>query len=304
MRTMMMALVAVFSATAISQVTITSSERLPLPADRHWSAPRFSPDGASVFLTTSGYRGIWQFRPETGALRQITDEPGAGYGFSISPDGNRLAYRRTTLGANVFDRTQEIIDVDLVSLERVPVARARDLSAPVYQTNRILYQEMEANDPAIAGSTTPAIPVLLGVDRTKIVLLINGAKQRFDPYGNGSYIWPALSPDGTKLVAYEMSRGTFVCDLRGNVTAEFGRRNGPVWMRSGKWIVYMDDRDDGQSFTSSDLYCVSVDGTTTVRLTSTPAIELEPDCSPTDNLILCSTVDGKIHMLRYEEVGR
>jgi Tol biopolymer transport system component len=304
MRTMMMALAAVFSATAISQVTITSTERLPLPADKHWCAPQFSPDGASVFVTTSGYRGIWQFSPETGTLRQITDEPGAGYGFSISTDGNRLAYRRTSHGANVFDRTQEIIDVDLASLEQVPVARARDLSAPVYQTNRILYQEMEANDPAIAGNTTPAIPVLLGVDRTKIVLLINGAKQRVDPYGNGSYIWPALSPDGTKLVAYEMSRGTFVCDVDGRVTAEFGRRNGPVWMRSGKWIVYMDDRDDGQSITASDLYCVSVDGATTARLTSTPAIELEPECSPTDNLILCSTVNGEIHMLRYEEVGR
>jgi len=304
MRTVLMALVACIAATAISQVTIVSTEQLPLPTGRHWSAPRFAPDGKSVFLTSAGYKGIWQFRPENSFLLQITDEPGAGYGFSISADGMRVAYRRTSFGTNVFDRTQEIVDVDLRTMRPTTVARGRDLSLPHYQANRVVYQEMEANDLAAPAPIAPSRPVVLGVDRTKIVLLVNGAKQVFDPYGNGSYIWPTLSPDGTRMVAYEMSRGTFVCAMSGKVTAELGRRNGAVWTRSGEWLVYMDDHDDGHAITSSDLYCVTPDGVKTIRLTSTPTIELSPDCSPTDNLIICSTIDGEILMMRYEEVER
>ncbi len=304
MRIVMMALVACFSTMAIGQVTITSATRLPLTSDQHWSAPRFSPDGQSLFMTTAGYHGIWQFHPETGVLRQITDEPGSGYGFSISPDGARLAFRRTTTGENIFDRTQEIVDVDLRTLDEVSLARGRDLSVPVYRTNGVLYQEMEANDLATAAGVSDPRPIVLGIENTKISLLLNGTKRLLDPFGDGSYIWPGLSPDGTQLVVYDMARGTIICDLNGTVTAELGRRDAPVWMRSGKWLVYMDDRDDGHAIVSSDLYCVSSDGLTTVRLTESPAIELLPDCSPTDNQIVCSTLSGEVYMLRYEEVAR
>jgi Tol biopolymer transport system component len=135
-----------WTATAISQVSITSTERLSLPAGRSWSAPRFSPDGQSVFLTTAGYRGIWQFQRATGTLQQINDDPGAGYGYTISPDGTHLGYRRTSYGAKVLDRTHEIVDVNLRTLKSVSIARGRNLSVPVYQANRIVYQEMEADD--------------------------------------------------------------------------------------------------------------------------------------------------------------
>jgi len=304
MRTVMMTLIALKAATAISQVTITSTQRLDLPAGRHWSAPRFSPDGQSIFLTTSGYSGIWQFRPGTRSLQQITAEPGAGYGYSLSSDGMRIAYRKTSFGTSVFDRTQEIIEVDLRTLNAIPVARGRNLSLPVYQPNGVVYQEMAANDLAAASGSSRSRPVVLGIDRTKIVLLVNGTKQLFDPYGDGSYIWPRISPDGTRMVAYEMKRGTFVCTMGGKVTAELGKLDGAVWTRSGEWIVYMEDRDDGHAITASDLYCVTPDGVKTIRLTSTPAIELTPDCSPTDNLIVCSTLNGEIHLMRYEEVER
>ena len=69
---------------------------------------------ASVFLTTAGYRGIWQFTPATRALRQICDDAGAGYGFTVSPDGGHVAYRRTLEGAPVNRRVQEVVEVELV----------------------------------------------------------------------------------------------------------------------------------------------------------------------------------------------
>ena len=77
-----------------------------------------------------------------------------------------------------------------------------------------------------------------------------------------------------------------------------------MWTRSGRWLVYMNEKDDGHQITGSDIFCVSPDGKTTIRLTDTPAIELLPACSPVDDRILVCTPAGEILVLRYEEEGR
>ena len=64
----------------------------------------------------------------------------------------------------------------------------------------------------------------------------------------------------------------------------------------------MDDRDDGHVVLSSDLYAVSSDGMTTVRLTDTPGVhEMYPECSPTDNTVVCSSLNGDLYLLTYIE---
>jgi Tol biopolymer transport system component len=301
MRRLMMVILAGLAATASGQVRITSIERLALPADRVWSAPQFSPDGASVYVTTGGYRGIWQYTPATRQLRQICDDAGAGYGFSVSPDGGKIAYRRTLEGTPMNRRVQEIVEVALASGEQVVLAGGRDLPAPSYAGDRVMYTPTSElkNAPAVTRPSTGSY--ILGIEDTRIAAVVEGSPVQLDPYHGGSYIWPSLSPDGTRLVAYEMSRGAFVADLQGTVLAEFGRRDAPSWMRSGRWIVYMDAKDDGHQILSSDISCISPDGKTTVRLTNTPAIELMPVCSPVDNRILVCTPGGEVYVLGYEE---
>jgi Tol biopolymer transport system component len=302
MRCLIAVLLAGLVLPASGQVRVVTTERLPLPVDRVWSAPQFSPDGTTVFVSTAGYRGIWHYAPATQTLRQICDDPGAGYGFTVSPDGNRVAYRRTLEGTPLNRRVQEVVEVDLSSGEHVVMATGRDLAVPVYAGDRVLF------DPA--GVQKDAVPsmvqgtTVLGIEETKIAAVMNGASMRLDPYRNGSYIWPSLSPDGTRMVAYEMARGMFVADLAGNVLAEFGRCDAPSWMRSGRWIVYMREKNDGHQITGSDVYCVAPDGGAPVRLTDTPAIERMPVCSPVDDRILVCTPSGEILVLTYREEGR
>jgi Tol biopolymer transport system component len=102
-----------------------------------------------------------------------------------------------------------------------------------------------------------------------------------------------------------MNRGTFVCDRSGTVLARIGLRDAPVWTRDGKWIIYMNDRDDGERMLSSDIYCVTPDGTRTIRLTATPDVmEMNPQCSPTEDRIVCDSPDGDIYMITYAEQGK
>jgi Tol biopolymer transport system component len=154
------------------------------------------------------------------------------------------------------------------------------------------------------GGGTPSATVL-GVGPLGISLLVHGQTVTLDPFKGGTYIWPSLSPDGTMLVAYEVDRGTFVCTLDGTVIRKFRRLDHPSWTRDGKWIVYMNDRDDGEKLLSSDLAAISLDGAREVSLTATSdVIELNPSCSPVANQIVCYTPQGEIFLLTYEEAGQ
>jgi Tol biopolymer transport system component len=301
---MMLAVFLLASATSLAQLKVTAVEELPLGRDQDWSEPRFSPDGSRIFLTTSGYDGIWEYRLADRKLRIVTADPKSGYGFAISADGNRIAYRRTSYGAQLRDRLQEIIVKDMTAGTATLLASGRELSLPAFASSAVLYATPKriAGTPrtSVAGSVT-----LIGIDNGTVVLEREGRRVTLDPLHTGRLLWPALSPDRTELVAYDMEQGAFVCTVDGTLLARLGKRDAPCWTRDGRWIVYMMDKDDGHRIQSSDLYAVSSDGTRTVQLTSTDdVIELYPQCSPVDNRISYSTLDGRVRVLTYAEEGK
>jgi Tol biopolymer transport system component len=156
-----------------------------------------------------------------------------------------------------------------------------------------------------AGSQPAGTVSVLGIEDTKIAVLRDGVKVYLDPLGGGSYVWPSLSPDGSRLVAYEMDRGTFLCDPDGSHPVNIGRRDAPSWTRDGKWLVYMADKDDGHAIRSSEIAFISTDGRVGGRLTSTSRrIEMYPQCSPVDDRIVCSTLGGEILVITYAGASR
>jgi Tol biopolymer transport system component len=285
--------------TSAAQITITSVEKLPLPASNQWSQPRFSPNGEHLYYTTLDGDGIWEYSIQSRSSRLITDDPKCGFAFGLSNDGAQITYRRTTYPESGRERMQEIVVMDLSSRSTSVLASAKDLSVPTFAGNVPVYsvrREVKNLDRTAAAGIT-----ILGIEDTKIAVSRNGRQVLLDPFGKGSYIWPLLSPDKQLIVAYEMDRGAFVCDPDGRILNRLGRRDAPAWTRSGKWIIYMDDRDDGEKLLSSDLSAISPDGKTVVQLTTDKVLEMYPQCSPTENKIACSSADGKIYVLTYEE---
>ena len=92
--------------------------------------------------------------------------------------------------------------------------------------------------------------------------------------------------------------GTYICDLSGKILVDLGNIHAPKWSPDGKWIVYMDDKDDGYNFTSSEIHVISSDGKWDIPLTSTEnEIELYPAWGP-QNEIVYSTESGRIYLLK------
>ena len=284
-----------------SQIKVTRSEKLALPQTHSWSHPQFSPTGAAVYFTDGDGNGIWEYSLKSRTTKQITADEKSGLSYSVSSDGKSLVYRRTQQDKSKTARKQDIVLTNLTKRSTSILASGSDVSIPTFSNNTPVYsiRSQTVGLGKIAGKKEVTV---LGIENMKIALSVNGNKTLLDPLGNGSYIWPALSPDKTQLVSYEMGKGAFVCDLTGKVQSMLGRRDAPTWTRTGKWIVYMADKDDGHKLISSDLCAVSLDGKTVIQLTSTSSVmELDPHCSPTENKIICSTSDGGIMVFEYEE---
>ena len=96
-------------AISAGQIRITNTQTVPLPPGQFWMAPGWAPDGQAFYVTSPQYRGLWRYDLHRGVLLQITDDAGAGFGWAVSADGARIAYRRTVEGLRPGDRTQEIV---------------------------------------------------------------------------------------------------------------------------------------------------------------------------------------------------
>jgi Tol biopolymer transport system component len=278
---------------AFTQPAIVKVHRIPPASARGWAMPQWSPDGKDIFFTASDFNGIWSYTVSSGVVRQVTADKQSGYGFVIAPDGSEIVYRRTLTDSRARQRVQETVAKSLTGKGSRTLAKGSDLQPPT----------MESLRPALlrAGGT-----YLLGTEKNKIAVMMEGTKRLLAPLGeNGRYIWPALSPDGTRLVAYEMERGTFVCDSDGENPVSLGRKDAAVWTRDGRWLIYMADTDDGKRVTGSELALVSPDGKMSATLTATPGqTEMYPRCSPTEDKIVCSTLEGDILILTYGAGGR
>jgi Tol biopolymer transport system component len=284
-----------------AQIRVTRTENVPLARTHAWSHPQFSPGGDSIFFTDLDGNGIWEYSLKARSARQITSDPKSGMAFTVSSDGKSMLYRRTLEDRAGRTRKQDIVLMDLAKRSSSVLISGSDVSIPAFAGSVPVYSVQSKTEglSKLAGMRDVTV---LGIENQKIALSINGTKTLLDPLGNGSYVWPVLSPDKQLLVAYEMDRGAFITDLRGTVIIKLGRRDAPTWTRSGKWIVYMEDKDDGDKLLSSDIFAMSPDGKSVIQLTSTSTVlELNPQCSPTENKIVCNTADGTIVILEYEE---
>ncbi|MDD8018248.1 MAG: hypothetical protein PHP42_07730 [Bacteroidota bacterium] len=291
-----------FSFVTLAQLKVTSVEKINLPTTEHWTNAIFSHSGKEIYLSNESYNGIWQFSLETKVLKEVARGAQTGYNFSLSEDGSKIAYRRTIGDVSQLSRRQESVIQNLSTQTEEVIESGSSVASPVFINNMPLTMGTVKK----SGQTTTPIQqqtIVLGIEDTKILLLQNGDRVTLDPFGNGQYIWPVLSPDKSLLVAVEMERGAFICDVTGKNIQRLGKCNGPSWTRDGKWIVGMDDRDDGHRILSSDIIVVSVDGKQKFTLTENlDAMAMFPHCSSVENKIIFTTDKGEVYMMTYEEV--
>jgi hypothetical protein len=272
-------------------------EEVPLPHSERWSSAVFAQNGNELFFTNSDFDGIWTYSFDTKVLKEITREKHSGFAFSVAADGKSVAYRRTMNEGDHVTRRQEAVERNISTGSAIVLERGNSVRTPVFVGTTAVSQRSH-----LQKLSHTVAPVVLGIEETKISMLINGQQVLLDPM-NGQYIWPRLSHDAERLVAVEMDRGALVYSFADDKTQMIGKCNSPSWSSDGEWIIGMDDRDDGHTIYASDIIAVTPDGKSKVNLTDTfDAIALHPSASPVERKVVFNTAEGKIFILNFEEV--
>ena len=250
--------------------------KLNTPTDTDVKVAGVSADGSYVLITSGSNQGLRRYDVATGETTTITTAAGAGYNVQISQDGQEVVYRETKFD-NKGLRKNNIIRLDMATAKTTTVAKAqRDMMA----------------------MTTTGANVSVSISDRKIVLTKNGKNIVLAPNGsNESYIWPSISPDGTKLCYYVCGNGCWVANLDGSGKQYIGHG-----VQAAKWydnntLVAMDAEDDGHFTTASAVVAYTLDGKKQV-LTNNSMIAMYPYAA--NNTIVFSTLDGETYMLNVK----
>jgi Tol biopolymer transport system component len=252
-----------------------------------------------LLLTSSDYAGLSIMDLSTGTSMQISGSRGAGYEPSFTTDGQAVIFREDT-----YRNLKRYSSLAMFSLKTgrktIIEPESRDLGSPVVAGDKLHYR-LENTVKGVATGTSAsksqAEEKWLILENMAPVLYVNKERRPLKPNGEGYYIWPSLSPDGSRILYNFNGICTYVCDNEGKIIAVPGRINAPRWL-TDNIIIGMDDRDDGYRITSSEIVCYSIKSGTATRLTSTEDIhEIYPVPFPGGEKVIYQASDGRLFIM-------
>lgn len=250
--------------------------KLNTPTDTDVKVAGVSADGSYVLITNGSNHGLRRYDVATGQTTTITTAPGAGYNVQISNDGQEIVYRETKFDKQGL-RKNDVIRLNLATAKTATVAKAQRDSKSMVVSNSAM-------------SVT--------IDNRLIVLTRNGKNITLAPNGSHeSYIWPSISPDGTKLCYYVCGKGCWVSNLDGSNKQFIGRKVQAAQWYDNNTLVAMATYDDGHMVTESTISAYTLDGKHQV-LTGNDMIAMWPYAAK--NAIVFSTVEGETYMLNIK----
>ena len=250
--------------------------KLNTPTDTDVKVAGVSADGSYVLITSGSNQGLRRYDVATGKTTTITTADGAGFNVQISKDGQEIVYRETKFDKQGL-RKNDIVRLDMTTAKTATIAKGqRDMMAM-------------ANTGANVSVSINDRKIVLNKNGKNIILAPNGSRE--------SYIWPSVSPDGTKLCYYVCGVGCYVSNIDGT-QARFIARD----CRAAQWydnntLVAMADKDNGHFVTESAIVAYTLDGKQQV-LTYKTMIAMFPYVA--NNAIVFSTDEGETYMLNVK----
>ncbi len=242
--------------------------------------PIFSPDGDKLLVTSANYTGLDVYDVASQSVKHITDDTGAGFGVSFDKNGEKVYFRQTLIQNGRQYKVLKSYNEKDYSVTK--------LSEPLRtQEEQHVQLRTLSSDPEIRVCT----------EKLKLVLYKNGQRTEMEPVGNvPGYVWASLSPDKKMILFTAATKGTFVCDLSGKIVASLGKLNAPVWY-DNRYVVGMDDKDNGENVTSSRIVIASLDGKVRQNLTPENKIAMYPSASAKTQRIAYCTGNGGVYMM-------
>ncbi len=298
MRKVLLAFAATLTVGGWAQVfNVASLVPVALPPDVGSKVVAISGQGDFLLLTADDNSGLTKLDLSTGKTQNITRAAGAGYDARVSPDGKRVVYRENSFTSGYL-RMVSLRSINLGSGQsRELVAPTRNLQGVGINNQAALpVTRGQVTAKGFEGKVSDKSGVVLSINNRQLMISRNGKTRNLSPNGKDkSYLWPSLSPDGTKILYYVGAEGAFVCNLDGSNVKPLGMMRAPQWWDDAT-VVGMYDQDDGEFVYASRIVATNLKGDKQ-SLTPDSLIAMYPKVSAQAGKIAFSTPDGKAYII-------
>ncbi|MBL7092778.1 PD40 domain-containing protein [candidate division KSB1 bacterium] len=279
----------------------------------YFMSPRWSPDGKKLAFTETKYNGIWVLELRNKNFIQVTDEPGAGFGFQWSMDSKEILCRVSKQEGYRRYHAVKIFNIETDVIQQLTDYRSLMTALPHWTKN----------DREVYLASNKGLEFFQVENRSQLTSFKKPTSKQKNYYVNekginiqkdnklvstqkpveGQYLNAVISPDGDKIAFEILGGNMYVLDLNKRRTKDLGIGYNPQWSPDNRKLVYMITEDDGHNFTKSDVYVININGTGKTNLTNTSdLLEQNPSWSPNGKKIAFDELNsGKIYVIEIAE---
>ena len=251
-------------------VEIQSVDKIDLPEGVSVNQATISPDGSFVVFSQNTKGGLHKMDLASKEINMIS-ATGNSFDLKIAADGT-VVFRESRTAENKL-RYTSLKAVDARGVETTLVAPTRDLNGfAVNGTNVMTVDNNKVEAKSLNGGAAVQMPV---ASIRYGQLCIDGKVISPNGQEGASYLWPSISPNGTKVCYYLATKGCYVANIDGSDPVFVGAIRAAKWLND-LTVVGMHDIDDGSVVTSSKLVVASIDGKTAQDITVKESLAMFP----------------------------
>ena len=251
-------------------VEIQSVDKIDLPEGVSVNQATISPDGSFVVFSQNTKGGLHKMDLASKEINMISAN-GNSFDLKIAADGT-VVFRESRTAENKL-RYTSLKAVDARGVETTLVAPTRDLNGfAVNGTNVMTVDNNKVEAKSLNGGVAVQMPV---ASIRYGQLCIDGKVISPNGQEGASYLWPSISPNGTKVCYYLATKGCYVANIDGSNPVYIGQLRAAKWLND-LTVVGMHDIDDGSVVTSSKLVVASIDGKTAQDITVKESLAMFP----------------------------
>lgn len=275
-------------------IDVQSIEKIALPEGVTVSSATISPKGDFFVIAQNEQSGIHRFDLASKEITTISQK-GIPHDLKISSDGATILFREPRVNENrlrqialkAFD-TKRGAETTIAPFSRdLQGSAIIDNNVVAVNSDKLTAKNLNGGEAKV---TMPVASICLGQ------LCIDG--KVISPQGTtgNSYLWPSVSPDGTRVVYFLASSGCYIANIDGSNPVCLGSLHAPRWY-DNNIVIGMYDRDNGHDIYASRIIASSADGKVKQDLTEDTSLALFPTITADGDKISYITPAGELFII-------
>lgn len=290
---LMFAMAAVASMNA-QIATVLSTKPILKGVETDMNSPVLSPDGSKLLFCSANYSNLRMLDLSSGEVTSVAKDDRSGFDAVFTPDSREI----------YFVSEREIDGgLKMRQLKKYEIGSRR--TEALSEETRLVMRPAVGNGAYRATTDKKTLSkgrVALSVraEESRLIITRDGVDHEYSPVeAYAGYLWPTLSPDGTKVAFVAAGKGVYVTDLDGNILSHLDNRRyeAPSWY-GNDYIVTQLTTDDGHQLHSSQLVISRADGKASQALTAPESMTMSPAADIANSRIFYATVDGLLYEMK------